>query len=85
MEVTPMTLVFVFRLDPFLRAGLRSPFDLRTFALHPAAAVSDRGIFYNGLTISGYRMATPGMRAMDLEMRLTDGGALPRELRDIRI
>lgn len=31
--------------------------------------------FYNGLTVSGARMATPGMRAMDLEMRLSDSGA----------
>ena len=31
--------------------------------------------FYNGLTVSGRRMATPGMRAMDLEMRLHDTGA----------
>jgi uncharacterized RDD family membrane protein YckC len=31
--------------------------------------------FYNGLTVSGYRMATPGMRAMDLEMRMHDTGA----------
>lgn len=30
--------------------------------------------FYNGLSVSGPRMATPGMRAMDLEMRLYDGG-----------
>jgi len=30
--------------------------------------------FYNGLTVSGARMATPGMRAMDLEMRLYDSG-----------
>jgi uncharacterized RDD family membrane protein YckC len=29
--------------------------------------------FYNGLTISGWRMATPGMKAMDLEMRRVDG------------
>src|SRR3984893_8379290 len=36
--------------------------------LFPAVA-----FFYNGLTISGHRMATPGMRAMDLEMRLTSG------------
>lgn len=40
--------------------------------LFPAVA-----FFYNGLTISGYRMATPGMRAMDLEMRLTDGTRVP--------
>jgi uncharacterized RDD family membrane protein YckC len=31
--------------------------------------------FYNGLTVSGPRMATPGMRAMDLEMRMSDTGA----------
>ncbi len=33
--------------------------------------------FYNGLTVSGPRMATPGMAAMDLEMRLTDGARVP--------
>ncbi len=33
--------------------------------------------FYNGLTISGWRMATPGMKAMDLEMRLVDGSPTP--------
>jgi uncharacterized RDD family membrane protein YckC len=31
--------------------------------------------FYNGLTVSGARMATPGMRVMDLEMRMQDTGA----------
>jgi uncharacterized RDD family membrane protein YckC len=31
--------------------------------------------FYNGLTVSGAKMATPGMRAMDLEMRMRDTGA----------
>jgi uncharacterized RDD family membrane protein YckC len=31
--------------------------------------------FYNGLAVSGPRMATPGMRAMDLEMRMQDTGA----------
>jgi uncharacterized RDD family membrane protein YckC len=31
--------------------------------------------FYNGLTVSGPRMATPGMRAMDLEMRTHETGA----------
>jgi uncharacterized RDD family membrane protein YckC len=40
--------------------------------LFPAVA-----FFYNGLTISGYQMATPGMRAIDLEMRLTDGTRVP--------
>ena len=31
--------------------------------------------FYNGLSVSGRKMATPGMRAMDLEMRMNDDGA----------
>ena len=31
--------------------------------------------FYNGLTVSGPKMATPGMRAMDLEMRMHENGA----------
>jgi uncharacterized RDD family membrane protein YckC len=31
--------------------------------------------FYNGLSVSGPKMATPGMRAMDLEMRMHDTGA----------
>lgn len=33
--------------------------------------------FYNGLTISGWRHATPGMKAMDLEMRLVNGAPVP--------
>jgi uncharacterized RDD family membrane protein YckC len=33
--------------------------------------------FYNGLTVSGTGMATPGMRLMDLEMRLVDGSRVP--------
>lgn len=31
--------------------------------------------FYNGLTVSGRNMATPGMRALDLEMRMSELGA----------
>jgi uncharacterized RDD family membrane protein YckC len=31
--------------------------------------------FYNGLTVSGRKMGTPGMRIMDLEMRMRDSGA----------
>lgn len=34
-------------------------------------------LFYNGVTISGPNRATPGMRMMDLEMRLTDGYSVP--------
>ncbi len=33
--------------------------------------------FYNGLTVSGPNMATPGMRAMDLELRTVDGQRVP--------
>jgi hypothetical protein len=36
-----------------------------------------RHFFYNGLTVSGYKMATPGMRVMDLKMRLTDSARVP--------
>jgi uncharacterized RDD family membrane protein YckC len=31
--------------------------------------------FYNGLTVSGRNMATPGMRALDLEIRMDGDGA----------
>ena len=31
--------------------------------------------FYNGMTVSGPKMATPGMRMMDLEMRMHESGA----------
>jgi uncharacterized RDD family membrane protein YckC len=40
--------------------------------LYPVVA-----LFYNGMTISGPNRATPGMRMMDLEMRLTDGYRVP--------
>ena len=33
--------------------------------------------FYNGLTVSGARMATWGMGIMDIEMRMMDGGRVP--------
>jgi len=33
--------------------------------------------FYNGLTISGRGRGTPGMRAMDLEVRMTSGAPVP--------
>jgi uncharacterized RDD family membrane protein YckC len=48
-------------------------FGLSLFILPPLFPIV--AFFYNGLTISGYRMATPGMRAMDLEMRMHDTGA----------
>lgn len=33
--------------------------------------------FYNGLTVSGSRMATPGMQLMDLEVRTMEGWPAP--------
>ena len=33
--------------------------------------------FYNGLTISGRSRGTPGMQAMDLEVRMTSGAPVP--------
>lgn len=50
-------------------------FGLSLFILPPLFPVV--AFFYNGLTISGPAMATPGMSAMGLEMRLTDGTRVP--------
>ena len=50
-------------------------FGLSLFVLPPLFPIV--AFFYNGLTISGPGMATPGMRAMDLEVRLTDGARVP--------
>jgi uncharacterized RDD family membrane protein YckC len=33
--------------------------------------------FYNGLSVSSAQMGTPGMRLMDLEMRMTNGSRVP--------
>ena len=40
--------------------------------LYPAVA-----LLYNGLSISGWRRGTPGMRLMDLEVRQLDGSRTP--------
>lgn len=48
-------------------------FGLSLFLLPPIYPLV--AFFYNGLTVSGYRMATPGMRVMDLQMRMYDTGA----------
>jgi uncharacterized RDD family membrane protein YckC len=50
-------------------------FGLSLFFLPPLFPII--AFFYNGLTVSGPRMGTPGMRAMDLEARMTDGGRVP--------
>ncbi len=50
-------------------------FGLTWFLIPPLYPVV--AFLYNGMTISGWRMATPGMRFMDLEMRMTDGSPVP--------
>ncbi len=69
-------LIFVFILSVSLWLALAVlTFGLSLFVLPPLFPIV--AFFYNGLTISGYRMATPGMQAMDLEVRLTDGTRVP--------
>jgi len=48
-------------------------FGLSFFFLPPLFPLI--AFFYNGLSVSGAKMGTPGMRAMDLEMRMDDSGA----------
>ena len=60
------TLLLVLGVLTFGLSWLAIPF------LYPVVA-----LFYNGMTISGPNMATPGMRMMDLEMRLADGHRVP--------
>lgn len=50
-------------------------FGLSVFVVPPLFPLV--AFFYNGLTVSGARMATPGMAFMDLEMRSMDGGPVP--------
>ena len=50
-------------------------FGLLWFVLPPLFPII--AFIYNGVTVSGWRMATPGMRMMDLEVRLTDGAPVP--------
>lgn len=50
-------------------------FGMSLFVLPPLFPLV--AFFYNGLTISGSAMATPGMRLMDLEVRTMAGGPAP--------
>ncbi len=52
----------------FWTASIVLTLGLALFFLPPLWPIV--AFFYNGLTVSGAKMATPGMRAMDLEMRL---------------
>jgi uncharacterized RDD family membrane protein YckC len=50
-------------------------FGMSVFVLPPLFPLV--AFFYNGLTVSGWRMGTPGMVFMDLEMRMMDGRPVP--------
>jgi len=50
-------------------------FGMSVFILPPLLPMV--AFFYNGLTVSGWRMATPGMAAMDLEVRTMEGRPVP--------
>jgi uncharacterized RDD family membrane protein YckC len=50
-------------------------FSMSIFVLPPLFPLV--AFFYNGLTVSGPRMATPGMAFMDLEMRTMQGEPVP--------
>jgi uncharacterized RDD family membrane protein YckC len=70
LDLIAITILFGIFFTVFAVLGIVT-FGLTWFVipiLYPVIA-----LFYNGLTISGWRMATPGMRAMDLEMRNSDG------------
>jgi uncharacterized RDD family membrane protein YckC len=74
LDLILITLIVALLFVPLAVLGLVT-FGLTWFLIPPLfPAVA---LFYNGFTISGWRMATPGMRMMDLEVRLTDGGRAP--------
>ncbi len=56
----------------FWTASVVLTLGLALFFLPPLFPIV--AFFYNGLAVSGAGMATPGMRAMDLEMRLHESG-----------
>ena len=57
-------------------ASIALTFGLALFFLPPLFPFV--AFFYNGVSVSGRNMATPGMRALDLEMRMHDsGGRVP--------
>lgn len=71
-----LDLVLVSLLSAALWLGLAIlSFGMTAILLPPIFPIV--AFFYNGLTVSGWRRATPGMRFMDLEMRLMDGQPVP--------
>jgi uncharacterized RDD family membrane protein YckC len=70
LDLVAISILFGIFLTVLLVLGIVT-FGLTWFLIPPLFPAI--ALFYNGLTISGWRMATPGMRAMDLEMRNVDG------------
>lgn len=71
-------------LDLILVTGLSAALFVALFVLSAGMSVfllpplfPIVAFFYNGLTVSGWRMATPGMAFMDLEMRTMQGEPVP--------
>ncbi|MDB5594586.1 MAG: domain containing protein [Hyphomicrobiales bacterium] len=74
LDLIAITIIFTAVLMVLFVLGIVT-FGLTWFLIPPLFPAI--ALFYNGMTISGWRMATPGMRAMDLEMRTSDGGRVP--------
>jgi uncharacterized RDD family membrane protein YckC len=70
LDLIAITILFAIFFTVFAVLGIVT-FGLTWFIiplLYPAIA-----LFYNGFSVSSWRMGTPGMRAMGLEIRNTDG------------
>lgn len=74
LDLTLITIMSVGFFFVLLILGIVT-FGLTWFLIPPLFPVI--ALIYNGLAISGWRMATPGMQAMDLEMRMMDGTRVP--------
>ena len=72
--VIDLFIVALLSLGIWLGLGFLS-LGLLWFVLPPLFPIV--AFFYNGLTISGRGRGTPGMRAMDLEVRMTSGAPVP--------
>jgi len=72
--VLDLFIVSLLSLGIWLGLGFMS-LGLLWFVLPPLFPIV--AFFYNGLTVSGRGRGTPGMRAMDLEVRMTSGAPVP--------
>jgi uncharacterized RDD family membrane protein YckC len=76
MMAVALDFVIVSILSALLFFGLLLlSFGMTLFLLPPIFPLV--AFFYNGLTVSGWRRATPGMRFMDLEARTMEGRPVP--------